>query len=80
MTRAAKRNMDPPEHPVSIAALANRLGISRQRVYALVKRGQIHAETMSGSLVVTPDEAARIMEAAIRVDTLAGNRLVFDFV
>jgi excisionase family DNA binding protein len=78
---SAQRKPTAPERPISIGGLAERLGISRQRVYNLVRRGQIRAEPMSGSLVIQPEEAARVIDAATRVDTRTGrNRLVFDFV
>ena len=81
MPSAAQRKLPAPERPISIGGLAERLGISRQRVYNLVRRGQIRAEPMSGSLVIQPEEAARVIDAATRVDTRTGrNRLVFDFV
>jgi hypothetical protein len=70
----------PVNRPLSIAGLAERLGIPRQRVYTLVKRGQIKAEPLSGGLVIQPEEAARVLEAAIRVDTRKGSRLAFDFI
>jgi hypothetical protein len=36
---------------------------------------------MSGGLVITPDEAARVIDAAIRVDTNDGrSRVVFNFI
>jgi predicted site-specific integrase-resolvase len=77
---SAKRKTPNFDHPVSIAVLADHLGISRQRVYNMIRRGEIRTTTLSGSLVVTPAEAARIADAAVRVDTRAGNRLAFDFV
>jgi hypothetical protein len=71
----------PVTHPVSIGGLADHLGVPRQRVYNLLKRGHLHAEQMAGGLVVQPEEANRILDAAIRVDTRKGrNRLVFNFV
>jgi hypothetical protein len=70
----------PFNRPVSIAGLAERLGVPRQRVYNLVRRGQVKAEPLSGNLVIQPDEALRVIEAAIRVDTRKGSRLVFDFI
>jgi hypothetical protein len=70
----------PVERPVSIAGLAERLGVPRQRIYNLVRRGQIKAEPLSGTLIVQPEEATRLIEAAIRVDTRKGTRLVFDFI
>lgn len=71
----------PLTQPISIGGLADYLGVPRQRVYNLVKRGQMKTETMAGGLVVQPSEANRILDAAIRVSTRQGrNRLVFDFV
>ena len=71
----------PVTHPVSIGGLADHLGVPRQRVYNLLKRGHLRAEQMAGGLVVQPEEANRILDAAIRVDTRKGrNRLVFNFV
>jgi hypothetical protein len=36
---------------------------------------------MAGGLVITPEEANRVIEAAIRVDTRDGrSRLVFNFI
>jgi predicted site-specific integrase-resolvase len=66
---------------MSIGGLADRLGVPRQRVYNLIKRGQIKAEPLSGGLVIQPEEAARVIDAAVRVDTREGrNRLAFDFI
>ena len=67
--------------PVSIGGLAAHLGVPRQRIYVLVKQGQIRALPMSGGLVITAEEANRVIEAAIRVDTRDGrSRLVFNFI
>jgi hypothetical protein len=69
------------ERPLSIGGLATRLGVPRQRIYNLVNRGKIKAEPMSGGLVIQPDEAKRVIDAAVRIDTKKGRgRLVFDFV
>lgn len=77
---SALRKAATVERPLSIAGLADRLGVPRQRVYNLVKRGQVKAEPLSGGLVIQPDEASRVLDAAIRVDTRRGSRLVFDFI
>jgi excisionase family DNA binding protein len=67
--------------PLSIGGLAARLGVPRQRIYALVDKKQIRAVPMAGGLVITPEEANRVIEAAIRVDTRDGrSRLVFNFI
>jgi hypothetical protein len=50
----------PVTRPVSIAGLAERLGVPRQRVYNLVRRGQVKAEPLSGNLVIQPEEALRV--------------------
>ena len=82
MTSALRKTapLDPINRPLSIAGLAERLGVPRQRVYNLIKRGQIRAEPLSGGLVIQPQEASRVIEAAIRVDTRKGSRLAFDFI
>jgi excisionase family DNA binding protein len=84
MPSAAQRKIPAPtvlERPVSIGGLANYLGVPRQRIYNLVRRGSIKAETMSGGKVIMPAEAARVIDAATKIDTRKGNtRLVFDFV
>jgi hypothetical protein len=81
MSSASAHKPTNIDHPVSIGGLADMLGVPRQRVYNLVRRGQVRAEPMSGGLVVQPKEAMRVLDAAIRIDTRRGrNRLVFDFV
>ena len=85
MTSAAMRRNTPKEtveKPLSIAGLAMRLGITRQRVYNMIYRGEVKAEKMQGGLVITPAEAERVLEAAIHIDTGEGSRprLVFDFI
>jgi excisionase family DNA binding protein len=82
---AAQREASSPtervETSLSIGSLAARLGVPRQRIYTLVQKGQIRAISMSGGLVISPDEANRVIDAAIRIDTPRGRgRLVFDFV
>lgn len=81
---AAQRKPTPSERvsqPLSIGGLAARLGVPRQRVYALVEKGQIKAVPMSGGKVISVEEANRVIEAAIRVDTRDGrSRLVFNFI
>jgi hypothetical protein len=70
-----------PERPVSIGGLAHYLGVPRQRIYNLVRRGQIKAETMSSGMVILPSEAARVIDAATKIETHKGSsRIVFDFV
>ena len=85
MTSAAMRRNTPKEtveKPLSIAGLAMRLGITRQRVYNMIYRGVVKAEKMQGGLVITPAEAERVLDAAIHIDTGKGSRprLVFDFI
>ena len=84
MPAAQRKSAPPPERvtqPISIGGLAARLGVPRQRIYALVDKKQIRAVPMAGGLVITAEEANRVIEAAIRVDTRDGrSRLVFNFI
>ena len=67
--------------PLSIGGLAARLGVPRQRIYTMAEKGQIRAVQMAGGLVIPVEEANRVIEAAIRVDTRDGRyRLVFNFI
>lgn len=66
--------------PISVGALAKHLGIPRQRVYNMVRRGEIKTVNMTGGMVITPQEAVRVLEAATHIDTKGGQRLAFEFV
>lgn len=81
MSNAARLKAPAVDRPLSLGTLASRLGIPRQRVYNLVRLGQIKVEPMVGGMVVMPEEARRILDAAVRIETPKGrSRLVFDFV
>lgn len=80
MSAVRKNAVEPLTHPVSIGGLAERVGVPRQRIYNLVRRGWVKTEVLSGSQVILPEEATRVLEAATRVDTRLGSRLVFNFV
>jgi hypothetical protein len=69
-----------PTHPVSFGGFAKLVGVPRQRIYNMAKRNQIKSETIADIAVIMPAEAARLLDAAIRVDTNGGSRLVFDFI
>jgi predicted site-specific integrase-resolvase len=67
--------------PLSIQGLADRLGVPRQRVHNLVRSGKVKAVRMSSGFVIQPEEAARVLDAAVRINTREGrSRLVFDFI
>ena len=68
------------ERPISIGGLAERLGVTRQRIYNLVNRGQIKTVSINGTMVIPANEVSRVCDAAIKLDTRKGTRLVFDFV
>ena len=56
MPAAQRKSAPPPERvtqPLSIGGLAARLGVPRQRIYALVDKKQIRAVPMAGGLVIT---------------------------
>jgi excisionase family DNA binding protein len=74
-------SVEPIVKPLSIGGLAARLGVPRQRIYAMTQKGQIRAVQMAGGLVVSVEEAQRVLDAAIRIETPTGrNRLVFNFI
>ena len=80
MPASARKAVATVDHPMSLGALAQRIGVPRQRVYDLVKTGKVRAEHISGTMVVQPREVARVLDAVKTVDTPKGSRLVFDFV
>ena len=62
---------------ISLPALAAKLGISRQRVYALAADGRIRTEKVAGGVsAVHPDEVKRVMAAAVKTLTSNGRRIV----
>lgn len=76
------RKPDPetPNMPLSVAGLAEACGVSRQRIYVLVKEGYIHAIPMSGGYVIMPQEVRRVL--GLRVKTRlkgGGEHMRFDF-
>ena len=71
----------PTINPMSIAALANKIGVPRQRIYNEVKRGHIRVMHIAGdTLAISPMEADRVMDAVVRIGTRKGSRIVFDWV
>jgi excisionase family DNA binding protein len=76
----SKRVHIPEKIPaMSIGTLAQALGVSRQRVYNLVKQGKIKTVPMAGGSVVLPQEVARVLASAMWVDVKGVERLRFDF-
>lgn len=65
--------------PMSVGTLAEILGVSRQRVYTLVKQGKIRTVQMVGGSVVLPDEVERVLASATKVNVKGAERLRFDF-
>jgi len=65
---------------MSIGGLAEHLGVPRQRIYHMVKRGLIKTQWVGGSQVVSALEVAKVIEASRRVETAKGSRIVFDFI
>ena len=69
-----------PDTPVSIARLADLCGVSRQRIYELVKMKRIHVVPMVGGSVVMPNEVRRVLR--LRTPTTlkgGGTQMRFDF-
>ena len=65
---------------MSIGKLAHRIGVPRQRIYNLVKRGVLIPELVGGTCVFSPAYAALILEAVVYVNTKAGTQVRFDFI
>jgi hypothetical protein len=81
MSRAAtaeKRAIARIDMPITLSALANHIGVNRQRLYALAQRKRIKTMRLSGGFVVPPDEANRIIGAATVVNSTHGNKLLFN--
>ena len=67
-------------NPVSIAALAKHCGVTRQRIYNMIKAGTIKPIVIGGSLAFTPTDAELIIDAVRHIQTRMGTRTTFDFV
>ena len=69
------------ERPVSIGGLAQLVGVPRQRIHNEVKRGHIKTHAFSGGIMVDVQEANRVLDAVVRVETSKSRtRIVFDWV
>jgi transcriptional regulator with XRE-family HTH domain len=53
----------PIQHPLSILALAKRLGVDRQRLYNVMKAGKLKARATSSGYVIDSDECNRLLAA-----------------
>lgn len=74
---ALKREDAYDTGPVSISGLAEACGVSRQRIYTMVKEGLIDATPLgSGAYVIMPAEARRVMKAARRVSIRGGQHQI----
>lgn len=75
-----KPSLDAPNMPLSVAGLAEVCGVSRQRIYVLVKEGLINAIPMSGGYVVMPAEVRRVLGLRVKARLKGGGEHVrFDF-
>ncbi len=78
----SKRRMAPNgvSMPLSVASLAAACGVSRQRIYSLVKDGRIEAIPMAGGYVVMPQEVKRVLSLVTKVKVIGGGEQTrFDF-
>jgi hypothetical protein len=67
---------------LSIQAVAQRIGVTRQRIYNLIDSGVVRtfSKTGSGYTISEPD-AQLLVDAAVRVQVAGGKeRIVFDFI
>ena len=66
---------------LSLGGLAEKIGVPRQRIYNEVKRGHIKTHAFSGGIMVDVQEANRVLDAVVRVETSKSRtRIVFDWV
>jgi hypothetical protein len=66
--------------PMSVSSLADVCGVSRQRIYNLVKEGFINAVPMAGGFVIMPQEVQRILKLKTDVRIKGGKKQVrFNF-
>jgi hypothetical protein len=74
------RSPEPTAVPMSVSSLAEKVGVSRQRIYVLVKQGRIAAVPMAGGFVIMPNEVNRVIGSVTRVKLKDGqpDRVCFD--
>ena len=66
--------------PMSVSSLADVCGVSRQRIYNLVKEGFNNAVPMAGGFVIMPQEVQRILKLKTDVRIKGGKKQVrFNF-
>lgn len=66
--------------PLSVASLADACGVSRQRIYTLVREGRISAIPMAGGYVIMPSEVQRVLQIVTKVKVKGGGEQTrFDF-
>lgn len=64
---------------MSIGALATYLGVGRERIYDMVKRGKIRTVQTSAGQIIPPSECDRIIASMITVTVPSGReRKVFE--
>ena len=74
------RVIPPVTRPMSVGGFAELLGVPRQRIYNLVKKGFVRVEPMTGGLLIQPAEANRVLDAVVFVTTPKGVRVRFDWI
>ena len=72
-------NKTAVKQPMTVGRLASAVGIDTQRLYSMVRRGDIRSQRLLGRRVVIPaDEADRIIASVMKVETKAGPRVYFN--
>jgi hypothetical protein len=78
--RPRRKAPDGVSMPLSVASLADACGVSRQRIYTLVKEGLINAIPMAGGYVIMPQEVKRVLRLTTKVKVKGGGQQTrFDF-
>jgi excisionase family DNA binding protein len=65
-----------PEAYLSIGALAQELGVARQRIHRMVQRGLVYAEQIGPHRLIPREEAERLIASSKRVARPDGRSMV----
>ena len=65
-----------PEAYLSVGALAQELGVARQRIHRMVQSGQIHAVRVGPHRLIPREEAERLIASSKRVARPDGRSMV----
>ena len=65
---------------MSVAGLAQKCGVPRQRIYNEIKRGRIRAIKLEKTVVIPPEECALVLDLVEHVSTAHGTIVRFNWI